>query len=318
MSRADGTGSRHRPFRGSSTIWNPSAPGRRCARGWSSRSSSATGCISCVPARWCSSRPSSPACRSTSCSAATEPASCAAPRAALRSRCPRGGRVERTQVSLIDFRKSIYTRRVALVPGRAQGESMQRRGSLLLIAGALAVAAAPAAPMVAREPFAKAHVQLMTRSEAKGGQLRLVDVDLWAEGTRLKARVRDSASAGEFWVDGLGSAPLRIVNGRIAEPRPRTLEAGLQLALRASPDPGSSRNDRVAGHPCKIVTEDLKGGIAMTRCIWRGLPLAVEIQGKDFTFNAAATMVEEGQVTVADLQPPPGAPAAPTTLSAGR
>jgi len=195
---------------------------------------------------------------------------------------------------------------------------MQRRGSLLLIAGALAVAAAPAAPMVAREPFAKAHVQLMARSEAKGGQLRLVDVDLWAEGTRLKARVRESASAGEFWVDGLGSAPLRIVNGRIAEPRPRTLEAGLQLALRASPDPGSSRNDRVAGHPCKIVTEDLKGGIAMTRCIWRGLPLAVEIQGKDFTFNAAATMVEEGQVTVADLQPPPGAPAAPTTLSAGR
>ncbi|HMC34510.1 MAG TPA: hypothetical protein VKH65_08890 [Myxococcales bacterium] len=195
---------------------------------------------------------------------------------------------------------------------------MQHRGLLLLFAGALAPA--PVAPLAAREPFAKAHVQMMARSETKGAPLRLVDVDVWAEGARLKARVRNSAAAGELWVDGLASAPLRIVNGRIADPRPRTLEAGLQLALRAggSQDLGSSRNDRVAGHPCKIVTEELKGGMTMTRCMWRGLPLSVEVQGKGFSFNAAATMVEEGQVTVADLQPPPGAPAAPGSLSAGR
>ena len=34
--------------------------------------------------------------------------------------------------------------------------------------------------------------------------------------------------------------------------------------------------DRIAGHPCKIVTEDVPGGV-LTRCIWRGLPLAILI-----------------------------------------
>jgi len=44
----------------------------------------------------------------------------------------------------------------------------------------------------------------------------------------------------------------------------------------------------------------------------------MELQTKGFSFHAAAMLVEEGAVTLADLQPPPGAPAAPAALSAER
>ena len=101
-------------------------------------------------------------------------------------------------------------------------------------------------------------------------------------------------------------------------PRKRTLAHGLKVALGASPSLASANTERVAGHPCKIVEEELPGGLQLTRCIWRGLPLSVELRGAGFSFNAAATMVEEGAVTVADLQPPAGAPLAPASLSAGR
>ncbi|MFX8410475.1 hypothetical protein ABTL60_19595, partial [Acinetobacter baumannii] len=80
----------------------------------------------------------------------------------------------------------------------------------------------------------------------------------------------------------------------------------------------NSRNERIAGRPCKVVTEELKGGVVLTRCLWRGLPLSVELSGRGFSFHAAATLVEEGRVAVADLQPPVGAPAAAPDLSARR
>ncbi len=102
------------------------------------------------------------------------------------------------------------------------------------------------------------------------------------------------------------------------EPKKRTLEHALKLSLAASPDLANANTDRIAGHPCKIVSEEIAGGIQLTRCIWRGLPLSVELHAPGYDFNAAATMVEEGAVTVADTQPPAGAPAAPPSLSAGR
>ena len=119
-------------------------------------------------------------------------------------------------------------------------------------------------------------------------------------------------------MDGLTSPVLRLVAGKIAESRKRTLELALQLALSPSPSLANANTDRIAGHPCKIVSEVLPGGITLTRCIWRGLPLSVELHQGNFSFNAAAMMVDEGAVSVADLQPPPGAPAAPASLSAGR
>ena len=190
-----------------------------------------------------------------------------------------------------------------------------RRTALLLL---LAMPALAADPLVPREPFAKAHVSLMARAQIGAGTARLADIDVWAEGTRLRARVRGEPGAGLFWVDGLASEALRIVDGKVAAPRKRTLEHALQLALAASPSLANANTDRIAGHPCKIVTEQLAGGVSMTRCIWRGLPLSVELTGRGYTFNAAATMVEEGAVSVADLQPPPGAPSAPASMSAGR
>jgi hypothetical protein len=190
---------------------------------------------------------------------------------------------------------------------------------LIACAAALpAMADAPAAALVAREPFAKAHVALMARAQAGAGEARMVDVDVYAEGTRLRARLRGDPKAGEFWVDGLTSPVLRLVEGKIVEARKRTLELALQLGLSPSPSLANANTDRIAGHPCKIVSEELPGGITLTRCIWRGLPLSVELHQGNFSFNAAAMMVEEGAVTVADLQPPPGAPAAPASLSAGR
>jgi hypothetical protein len=172
-------------------------------------------------------------------------------------------------------------------------------------------------PLVPREPFAKAHVSLMARAQVGAAEARLSDVDVWAEGTRLHARIRGEPAAGEFWVDGLASEALRLLDGKVQEPKRRTLEHALQLALAASPSLANANTDRIAGHPCKIVSEELPGGFSMTRCIWRGLPLSVTLAGKGFEFNAAATMVEEGAVALSDLQPPPGAPSAPPSLSAG-
>lgn len=190
-----------------------------------------------------------------------------------------------------------------------------RRPALILL---LALPALAADPVVPREPFARAHVSLMVRAQNGAGEPRLADVDVWAEGARLRARVRGEPKSGEFWIDGLSSEALRIIDGKVSPPRRRTLEHALQLALAASPSLANANTDRIAGHPCKIVSESLPGGVSMTRCIWRGLPLSVELSARGFTFNAGATMVEEGAVDVADLQPPPGAPSAPASMSAGR
>lgn len=187
------------------------------------------------------------------------------------------------------------------------------RAALILL---VAVPALAADTLVPREPFAKAHVSLMARTQVGNDEARLADVDVWAEGTRLRAVVKGEAA--QFWVDGLASEVLFLVAGKKVTPKKRTLEHALQLALAASPSLANANSDRVAGHPCKIMSEALPGGMSMTRCIWRGLPLSVEVSGRGFAFNAAATMVDEGAVSVADLQPPVGAPAAPTSLSAGR
>jgi hypothetical protein len=175
-----------------------------------------------------------------------------------------------------------------------------------------------ARPVVPREPFAKAHVSMMARVQAGRAEARLAEIDLWAEGARLRARVRGDPQAGEFWVDGLFSEALHLRDGKVAEPRKDTLEHGLKMALAPSPSLANANTDRIAGHPCKIVTQSLGRGASLTRCIWRGLPLSVELESKGFAFNAAATMVEEGAVALADLQPPAGAPAAPASLTATR
>jgi hypothetical protein len=192
------------------------------------------------------------------------------------------------------------------------------RSTIPVLIAALAALPALADLPVAREPFAKAHVSMMARAQLGEGEARMADLDVYAEGARLRARLRADPKAGEFWVDGLASPVLRLVGGKIAEPRRRTLEHALQLALAAWPSLANANTDRIAGHPCKIVSEELPGGISLTRCIWRGLPLSIELHQGNFSFNAAATMVDEGAVSVADLQPPPGAPAAPASLSAGR
>jgi hypothetical protein len=188
----------------------------------------------------------------------------------------------------------------------------------IALAALIALPAVAADPLVPREAFANAHVSLMARAQAGSQEPRLADIDIWAEGTRLRARVRGEPRAGEFWIDGLASEALRIVDGKVLKPRLRSLEAGLKLALAASPSLANTNTDRIAGHPCKIVTEELPAGVQLTRCLWRGLPLSVELRGPAFSFYAAATMVEEGAVTVADLQPPAGAPSAPASMSAGR
>lgn len=192
---------------------------------------------------------------------------------------------------------------------------MRAKAALLLL---LAPPLLAAAAVVAREPFAKAHVSMMARSQAGKGEARLSEIDVWAEGSRLRAKVRGDPHAGEFWVDGLAAEALHIRDGKIDEPGRKTLEHALQLALAASPSLQNANTDRIAGHPCKIVTETLGGGAILTRCIWRGLPLSVDLRVKGFAFNAAATLVEEGAVSVADLQPPAGAPPAPASLSATR
>ena len=177
--------------------------------------------------------------------------------------------------------------------------------------------AAAAAPLVAREPYARAHVLLMARAQPRGAEAKMADVEVWADGTRLRALLHGDSPA-QLWVDGLTSDPVVVVEGKPLSPRRKSLQGGLALALRGSPGLSNSKNDRVAGHPCKVMTEELPRGVTMTRCLWRGLPLSVEIRGRGFSFNAAATLVEEDAVSVADLQPPPGAPAAPASLSATR
>ena len=190
-----------------------------------------------------------------------------------------------------------------------------RRAALLPLLMAGSVRAAPAVP---REPFANAHVSMMVRVQSGGAEARLLEVDVWAEGARLRALVRGEPQRGVFWVDGLAPRALRVVGGKIVPPGNKTLESALQLALAASPVLPHANTDRIAGRPCKILTESLPAGVKMSRCIWRGLPLSAEVRGKGFSFHAAATLVEEEVVTLADLQPPPGAPVAPGSLSAGR
>ncbi len=189
------------------------------------------------------------------------------------------------------------------------------RRSLIALSIALPALAAPD-PLVPREAFAKAHVSMMARAQVGERPARMADVDVWAEGTRLRARIR--GEPGVFWVDGLSSEAVRVVDGKVAELRRRTLEHGLQLSLAASPSLSNRNTDRIAGHPCTIISEALGGGATMTRCIWRGLPLSVELHAGSFSFNAAATMVEEGAVTTADITPPPGAPTRPAMASVGR
>jgi hypothetical protein len=168
-----------------------------------------------------------------------------------------------------------------------------------------------------REAFANARVSLMVRVQAGAAEARVAEVDVWAEGARLRARIRGEPASGDFWVDGSGS-PLWIVEGKIEAPKRRTLAHALQLAFAVAPTPAHANTDRIAGHPCKIVTETLSTSVSLTRCIWRGLPLSVELQAKGFSFNAGATLVEEGVATPVDLQPPAGAPAASESMSAGR
>jgi len=191
------------------------------------------------------------------------------------------------------------------------------RSALLVFAVSASALAETETRLIPREPFAKAHVQLMARVQRGTAPAVMADVDIWAEGSRLRAAIAGDSEQAQYWIEGLASEPLRMVKGQVAPGKARTLAQGLELSLRAAPDRGNHQNDRVAGKPCKIVSEKLKGGLTLTRCFWRGLPLSIELSGRNFEFNAAATLVEE-RVSVADLQPPLGAPAAPTSLNAAR
>ena len=196
-----------------------------------------------------------------------------------------------------------------------------RLAALSLLLGGLASTAALAESetrVVPRQPFAAAHVQYMARAQRANAPASLSEVDVWAEGTRLKAVIAGDSEQATYWVDGLASHPLRLVKGQVAAAKAKTLAQGLELAFRAAPDQGNQQNDRVAGKPCRIVSEKLKGGVTLRRCFWRGIPLSVELSSRTFDFNLAATLVEEGKVAVAHLQPPLGAPAAPASLNAAR
>jgi hypothetical protein len=192
---------------------------------------------------------------------------------------------------------------------------MRRAGVFCLLIALPAIAGGADVP---REPFANAHVSLMARVQKGGADAQVAELDVWAEGTRLRARVRGDARGGDLWLEGLASRPLLIVGGKVEPVRRKTLEQALQLAFAPSPILAHANTDRIAGRPCKRLAEQVSGGATLTRCIWRGLPLSVELKMKGFSFHAAATLVEEGTATPADLQPPPGAPAAPDSLSAVR
>ena len=75
---------------------------------------------------------------------------------------------------------------------------MRRTCLLSLLVALPAVAAGLVVP---REPFANAHLSLMARAKSSGAEARLAEVEVWAEGNRLRARVRGDAQAGEFWVE---------------------------------------------------------------------------------------------------------------------
>src|SRR6202048_1653905 len=107
-----------------------------------------------------------------------------------------------------------------------------RRTCLLSLLVALPAVAAGL--LVPREPFANAHLSLMARSKSGGAEARLAEVDVWAEGNRLRARVRGGAQAGEYWVDGLASQALRIVNGKVEAAARQTVEHGLHVSPAAT------------------------------------------------------------------------------------
>jgi hypothetical protein len=196
-----------------------------------------------------------------------------------------------------------------------------RYGAVIIFVGLAAAAAARAESetrLVPHQPFAKAHVQLMARVQRGAQPGHMADVDVWAEGTRLKAVIANDPEKATYWIDGLAARPLRLVGGEVKEAKLKTLARGLEYALSSAPDLGNQQNDRVAGKPCRMVVEKLAGGVVLRRCFWRGIPLSVELTAKNYEFNLAATLVEEGRVTVADLQPPPGAPRSPTSMNAAR
>ena len=123
---------------------------------------------------------------------------------------------------------------------------MRRILAASLVLAVPAVAAAPS-----REPFGNAHIALMVRVQAGGAEPRLSELDVWADGSRLRARVRDEPASGEFWIDGLDSAALWIVGGKVEAPKRRTLAHALQLSLGSALLPAHGNTDRIAGRPCR-------------------------------------------------------------------
>src|SRR5207302_4662802 len=67
-----------------------------------------------------------------------------------------------------------------------------------------------------REPFARAHVQMMARAQRGIAPAVMADLDIWAEGTRLRATVTGDEEKAQYWIDGLAAEPLRIVKEQIA------------------------------------------------------------------------------------------------------
>src|SRR5258706_13572859 len=92
-----------------------------------------------------------------------------------------------------------------------------RRTSILVL---LALPALAADPLVPREPFAKAHVSLMARAQAGSRGARLGGIDVWGEGTRLRARVRGEPHAGPVSVGWPAAEALRTLGRQLAQVRP--------------------------------------------------------------------------------------------------
>ena len=68
----------------------------------------------------------------------------------------------------------------------------------LMAAGVAGVTPAHAAPLVPREPFARAHVLLMARAQKGDGPAKMADVEIWAQGTRLRAIVTGDAEHAQW------------------------------------------------------------------------------------------------------------------------
>ena len=135
---------------------------------------------------------------------------------------------------------------------RAHPDDAMRRIALASLLFAVpALAAAPS-----REPFGNARVTLMVRVQAGGAEPRLAELDVWAEGTRLRARVRGEPASGDLWVDGSGS-PLWIVDGKVEAPSAGRWRRRCNSPSVSRRAPAHANTDRIAGHPCKIVTETL-------------------------------------------------------------